>query len=437
MLTKVDTFTNSNERLNLTVSQKFLVHSCEPLLIDHLQLYESNAGVPDTDNPPTYATNLHFAGTGKRPMNNILAAMDSSYYTAMRMYRKAFEEKTGVNWDDRIKAHNDRVRARARDVNTPGLHSTSRGENGDIKSKTRATEDETSFEKRKFEYMPPLHAAKGWLPDGKESMPEVLRQIRAKPNEQRDRTEQWTMRGGNVSGPGALQQSPRQSIEESRFATQIDLTEDGPADQDNSATMDSGDDVDGDMTGADFDAINGAEAVAGDIFSNGPNTDMFDMDGLLPEAHEWSTQENIFDVGGLTGQHQEQFVFDQEHTNFSNEHSGTGIEALGLPSTNVDFGGMNASDDSFDAKEAASLPDQTQFATVFGEGLLNGNHLGGAGQDIAVNEGPCETAVNGLVLVPEAEQLEAAAGVEKRKRGEDDTEMEPAAKRFESEEFAT
>jgi hypothetical protein len=39
---------------------------------------------------------------------------------------------------------------------------------------------------------------------------------------------------------------------------------------------------------------------------------------------------------------------------------------------------------------------------------------------------------SGHVVVPEAEQLEAAAGVEKRRREADETdeEMEPAAKRF-------
>lgn len=60
------------------------------------KLYESNNGAPDTDSPPTYATNMHFAGTGKQPRNNVLAVCGSNYFTAMRMWSKAFMEKTGV-----------------------------------------------------------------------------------------------------------------------------------------------------------------------------------------------------------------------------------------------------------------------------------------------------------------------------------------------------
>jgi hypothetical protein len=134
MLTKVNTLTNSNERINLTI-------------------FESNAS------PRTYATNLHFAGTGKCPMNNILATLGSSLNTAMRFFRQAFHEKTGCNWDDRLKAYNERVSA--------------------LKGNTRAAEDAVPFGERFFEYMPPRNASRGLLPDGRNEVPEVVRQMKA------------------------------------------------------------------------------------------------------------------------------------------------------------------------------------------------------------------------------------------------------------------
>ena len=134
MLTKVNTLTNSNERINLTI-------------------FESNAS------PRTYATNLHFAGTGKCPINNILATLGSSLNTAMRFFRQAFHEKTGCNWDDRLKAYNERVIA--------------------LKGNTRAAEDAVPFGERFFQYMPPRNASRGLLPDGRDEVPEVVRQMKA------------------------------------------------------------------------------------------------------------------------------------------------------------------------------------------------------------------------------------------------------------------
>jgi hypothetical protein len=445
MLTKVDTLTNSNERLNLTVSKELHIQDLATLLTDHAKLFESNEGVPNTNNPPTYATNLHFAGTGKQPRNNILAALDSNFYTAARMYRKAFKEKTGVNWDDRIKAHNERVRFRNRGSDTPGPHSTHR-DNGDIKSKARAAEDEVPFEKRKFEYTPPLYAARGWLPDGKESMPEVLRQIRAeKPNEQRDRTEQWMMSGENGDGPDSLPLSPRRSMEESQSLAQVDLTEDDPADQlEKSVTTGNENDLHSDLVGASFYPSNSAEAIAGGVFSNETNADVFDMDGLLADTQGWPAQENIFDVGDLAGQ-QHQFVFSQD------------VAGLGVTSSKVDFGGCPDTKDAVPAtndaglqatipapvdeefSNNASFPDQTQLAAMVGEDLLNFERPNDALLEGIMDHEPYQTVVGGeLVVVPEAEQLEAAAGAGKRERSEDYTEdTEPAAKRFESGEGFT
>ncbi|KAM0706713.1 hypothetical protein Q7P35_006043 [Cladosporium inversicolor] len=411
-LTKVDTLTNRKERLVLT-------------------LYESNNGVPETDHPPTYATNLHFAGTGKQPKNNILAAIGSNRLTAIRMWRKAFEEQTGVSWDDRIKAHNERVRDRARDGDTPGIFSTRRGENGDIKSKTRAAEDAVPFEKRKFEYMPPLHAARGWLPHGKEEVPEVLRQMRGKPNEQRERTEQWTMMsGGNGYDPNASSSSSRQSIENAR-AVQIDLTEDDPVDElDGLVTPGSGND--GDTNRADISAAN----VTAKGVNGGPSSEMDTqalVDSLLAGTHDRYPQDNIFDAGDLAGQQQQQFTFDQDNIglDFGVQQPGMGSIAGNAGVSGDDQGNMNAAPATADAAFQPTMPahdpfdfpasfaGQTQLAAQVGQDLLGLGCMDSAG-------------ASALVVVSEAEQLEAAASVEKRKRGEGETDedMEPAAKRF-------
>jgi hypothetical protein len=357
-----------------------------------LQIYESNTGAPNTSNPPTYATNLHFAGTDKQPRNNIIAALESNFLTTMRMWQRAFKEKTSVEWDDRIKAHNERVRNRARDGDTPGLHSTRRGENGDIKSKTRAAEDAVPFEKRKFEYMPPLHAARGWLPDGREEVPEVLKQTRARINEHRDRTEQWMMSGGNGEGPDGLPLSPRQSIENARVPVQIDLTEDEPAGEDGGVAPETG-----------------TAAYA---------------DSLLAGTREWSAQDDVFNVDDLVGQQQQEFVFGQDGFNSTLENQGGEQDPFAaLESVLPDFPATTPGVESFGG--FASLPDQTQLATGVGEELLDMEHQNGASED----------AASALVIVPEIEQLEAAAILEKRERDEDEAdEMEPEAKRFMSEQ---
>lgn len=437
-LTKVDTLTNRNERLVLTVSchlaKVLLFCFNEGLLTSRVKLYESNNGVPETDNPPTYATNLHFAGTGKQPRNNILAVFGSNRLTAIRMWCKAFKEQTGVDWDDRIKAHNERVRARARDGDTPGLYSTRRGEDGDIRSKTRAAEDAVPFEKRKFEYMPPLHAARGWLPHGVEQVPEVLRQMRTKPSEQRERTEQWMMMsGGNGFGPEGPSSSPRQSIEEAR-PVQIDLTEDGPADElDEPVTPASRNGCNDDATGATFGATTNVAAtgVNNGGLSSGMETRAY-VDNLLASAHDFSAQDKLFNVGDLADQQQQHFNFDQDDFDFGfgNQQPGVGFVTENGGVSSDDLDNMNAAavagngnsqitmpaGRSFDF--SASYPDQTQLATKIGQDLLG---LGGV-------DG---TGVSGCV-VPEAEQLEAAAGVEKRKREAAETgeDLEPASKRF-------
>lgn len=371
-------------------------------------------------------------------MNNILADLDSNLDTAFRFFRKAFEEKTQVNWDDRIKAHNERVKARNHDADTPGPGSTRFGENGSVKSKARAAEEKKPFDYRAFEYMPPTYGNKGWLPEGKETMPESLKQRRAKSSGQRDRTEAWMMNSENVMGLEALSQSPQQSTEKTEHPTHIDLTEDEPADHvsvSSAADSDDDSDSDGNENGGDGELAKTAEeAAAADDLLNGASTGAFDINDLLAGNHEWPAQDLSFDIGDSTQQQQQDFVFDEDFSvdpaNEPSKTSATGLETN--QHTGDDLAAKNTTPVAQDADlqtgladdgEAVvgTLPDQTQLAAMVAEDLLG---VGGA--------------AGGLVMIPEDEQLEAAAGVGKRKRGPDDVEeTESAAKRFEGEEFAT
>jgi hypothetical protein len=134
------------------------------------------------------------------------------------------------------------------------------------------------------------------------------------------------------------------------------------------------------------------------------------VDSLLASAHELPPRDEIFDVGDLAGLQQQQFVFDQDDIDFGAEQSGMAfVTGIG----NVGSGDMH------------TLPDQTQLATKVGEDLLGFEHINSVNED---NSGT--PAFVGHVVVPEAEQLEAAAFVEKRKRDADEAgDMEPAAKR--------
>jgi hypothetical protein len=253
--------------------------------------------------------------------------------------------------------------------------------------------------------------------------------MRAKPNEQRERTEQWTMSSGaNGYGPDDPSSSPHQSIENAR-PVQIDLTEDDPADGlDDLGSPDGGNGFDDNATGAMFGAAN----VTGTGVNGGPSNEMETgayVDSLF-------AQDDVFDTTDLVGQQQQQFNFDQDDfcVGFNIQQPGMGsiTENEGVsgddvdnmnsaPATgNEDFQTTVPAGDPFNF--SASLPDQTQLAAKIGQDLLGWNGVDGTG-------------VSGRVIVPEAEQLEAAAGVEKRKRetAETDEGMEPGAKRFLSE----
>lgn len=358
MLTKVDTLTNTNERIGLTVSQS---HSITPrLCLPGLLITSKPSQIYETNNKPhTYATNVHFAGTNKKPLNNIIAVIGSSLTTATRTFRKAFREQTGVNWDDRIKAHNERVRARER-----GSDSTGRGKNNDAKSKTRAGEEKVPFEKRKFEYMPPLHSARGWLPDGRDSVPEVVRQMRTskKPEADgsRERMELWMMSGGNGV-------EPREEAKQTSPDAQIDLTDDAPEGQLDVAAGVGGDDAfGGDTAGTGTDpansTINGGEDAA---------TQTFDLNNLLSGANEFSTQNDFFDMGNLeSGQQQPEFNFDQPFDNAF----GASAEPTGLSGDDQVAAGQT---------DGSKVPDQHQNFTQVGDAVVQAvqAHSSGSHQD--------------------------------------------------------
>ena len=75
------------------------------------QIYESNA------EPHTYAVNYHYAAANKDGMiqNEIIAPMGSSFEVAFHIFKKAFKERTGVEWDDRINASIERKKNQKRD----------------------------------------------------------------------------------------------------------------------------------------------------------------------------------------------------------------------------------------------------------------------------------------------------------------------------------
>lgn len=362
-------------------------------------------------------------------MNNILAVIGSNFETAWRTFGNAFEEATGGHWDDRVKAHNDRINARNHDRDTPGPYSARRGVHGSVKGRARAAEDEVPFEERVFEYMPPMHTSIGWLPDGKEAVPEVLKQMRAKISGHRDRTEQWMMSGGNGLGSEAPSQSPQQSSE----PTKIDLTGDDSPEEGNDSEATSNDgDSDSNANGdGDENAKTAEEKAAADDLLNGASTGVFDMESLLAGSHEWTTQDGMFDIGDSTQQQQQNFIFDEDFAvdvDSNEQKARAATPDMNLQVTSEDTapatgnGGEQAELADGEALDG-TLPDQTQLAAMVGQDLLDIGH-----------------ADRGHVVVPEMEQLEAAAGVGKRKRAQADVEEEdvkPAAKRFEGEDIAT
>ncbi|KAK1815107.1 hypothetical protein LTR12_010531 [Friedmanniomyces endolithicus] len=149
ILTKVDARLNRNERYALTVrshSPPSSVDIGDEVLTNHfpkLQIYESNS------TPNTYATNLHYAGTGIQSSNNVIAALGCRFTTAFHAFRKVFKEKTKGEWDERMN------------------QVTGKGE-GSVKGSVKGravSESEVVAAQQAFIYTPPLYGPKGLLPE--------------------------------------------------------------------------------------------------------------------------------------------------------------------------------------------------------------------------------------------------------------------------------
>ena len=215
----------------------------------------------------------------------------------MRFFRQAFQEKTGYNWDDRIKVYNERVRAR--ESGMPNQSSARRGES--VKSATKAAEDAMPFEGRYFEYMPPLRSSIGLLPNGRDEIPEVVSRMRTVP-----------------SAPIGLtdDELPRQLMEtaEISFAIESDMAE-----------------IDAET--ADFNELfAGADPISGSNMI-GADARSLDSGGLLA-ASEWTTQDDRnFDAVALNGE-EHHFHFDPlPHGTQANQTQlavGVGEELLNL-----------------------------------------------------------------------------------------------------------
>ncbi|KAI7355312.1 hypothetical protein KC320_g2872 [Hortaea werneckii] len=184
-ITKVDTKHNRNERYALT-----------------LKIYESNIA------PQNYAVNAHFAGTGRRPSNNVLLAKGSNFGTAMRGFKKLFKEKTQVEWDDRVafaveRAKRDRARREGNSANSGSVRGVSvPGDGAAFLAAFRALGEE-DFAKRPFTYHPPLYGPRGVLPAKEKKVfpeigPPVEEQAKGKGAED---IELW-MSGAEAFGPG-------------------------------------------------------------------------------------------------------------------------------------------------------------------------------------------------------------------------------------------
>lgn len=275
-----------------------------------MQIFESNS------KPHTYSTNLHFAGTNKRRRNNILAAIGSNLSTALRVFRQSFREQTGVTWDDRIKAYNERIRARERKDEAPGILSSRSGKNGGIKSRSRAADDKVPFEERKFEYMPPLHTARGLLPDGKDEVPEIVKQRHAKSKSGHENVEQWMMSGANGLGPDSKEPSPLGAEQPAH----IDLTEDEPLMKSKQPTVEECDEDEDVMMSSPVAAGAGHGDTANEEMSGGENvfddgaTKALSTDELLAEITGSFRQEEGIDFSGLSSE-QPDFNFSQPDPN--------------------------------------------------------------------------------------------------------------------------
>lgn len=142
--------------------------------------------------------NAQFAGTGRLPGNNVLAAMGSNFPTAFRAFKKTFKERTKAEWDDRIE---NALQRAAREKRDRGLGTGSEaGSRPGVPVSERAASVQVveDFATMPFEYHPPRYGPQGKLPKEKfvEGGPLHNVPINGARNE---RVKDW-MRGANGTG---------------------------------------------------------------------------------------------------------------------------------------------------------------------------------------------------------------------------------------------
>lgn len=143
-----------------------------------LQIFESNT------EPHTYAFNTKFTNSSTSHLEkNMIAAIGSDYAVAFRAFKKVFKEHTGVEWNDRFKAAEEREKNQG--------------------SRRPKSERQVEFKNMPFLYHPPTYGPKGDLPEptrGQLAAATIQRKWRE--NVAALCGEQYLMSGANGLGPG-------------------------------------------------------------------------------------------------------------------------------------------------------------------------------------------------------------------------------------------
>lgn len=204
------------------------------------------------------------------------------------MWRLAFREQTGIDWDDRIKAYNERVRAKH-----------IRAESGPFNETRGEDQENVPLADRKFEYMPPVYGPKGLLPNGKDEEPEFVRRKRREDRSKgnNEQVERWMMSGANGSGPNEAIDLTKDDEQAGREAT----VSPGAMERDRGMTsIEEGAAINSTEPSGTAENIGGGDAMAG--------------------MQEWLDQTKPFDADDLPEQPQ-QFSFDPIDSFHFDEHS--------------------------------------------------------------------------------------------------------------------
>lgn len=232
--------------------------------------------------------NAQFAGTGKLPSNNVMAAIGCTFPTAFHVFKKAFKDFTGVHWDDRISFAVERSKREKRDKGqgTGSPEGTVRGVPVSDSGARSVTEEE-DFSKAFFQYHPPLYGPRGKLPEvEKEKFPEVgPSQAQQHDGMRREDVVVW-MSGANGAGPDTALPVGAQ--------TPVTITQDD-------AELTNGDAMPARVNNS-FGNNDGVDGLEGTEVAQGPNVLDKDLEDLFDKSFPFDNQPS-FDMNGiLTGQ---------------------------------------------------------------------------------------------------------------------------------------